>query len=60
MYSMLEHIIDSVGANLGTRTLAWAAGEISDLELYQDIKDLADELNLPYHVPIKNEELATV
>jgi ParB/RepB/Spo0J family partition protein len=35
IFEMMEHIQESLGNGLYTRTLAWAAGEISDLELYR-------------------------
>jgi ParB family transcriptional regulator, chromosome partitioning protein len=47
---MLEHILDSVGANFGTRCLAWANGNISTYELSMDVKKIADELDEHYVV----------
>ena len=50
---MVDHISEAIGFNFGTRTLAWANGEISDLELYRDIKDIADKAGLNYDIPIE-------
>lgn len=54
MYEMIAHVISVLGANFGTRCLAWASGEISTLELYQDIKGLAEEQGVPYSIPRDN------
>lgn len=51
VFMMLEHIQDTVGNNFGTRCLAWAAGEISDLDLFRDISTLAKEKGLFYAIP---------
>lgn len=48
---MQNHIRAAVGNNFGTRCLAWAAGEISDLELFEDISDLAIEFGKEYVIP---------
>jgi len=48
---MIEHISESIGMNFGTRCLAWAAGEIADLELFRDIKDLAEIAEIEYTIP---------
>lgn len=55
IFEFQEHIIDSIGANFGTRCLAWAAGEISDLDLYGDIKEIAEDLDILYTPPIHDE-----
>lgn len=44
IFEMQDHIREGVGNGLHTRCLAWAAGEISDLELYHSLK-LWDEQN---------------
>lgn len=51
IFEMIEHIAENIGYNIGTRTLAWAAGEIADVELYRDIKNLADEKGIAYEMP---------
>jgi ParB family chromosome partitioning protein len=49
--AMIEHINTHLGMNFGTRCLAWAAGNLSDLELYRDIKDIAERSDIPYVIP---------
>jgi ParB/RepB/Spo0J family partition protein len=51
IFDMMEHIQDNIGNNIGTRCMAWAAGEISDLDLYRDIKQFADAQGKPYAIP---------
>lgn len=48
---MLEHIYDGIGPCLGTRTLSWAAGEISENDLYTSIKEEADVIGKLYSIP---------
>lgn len=48
---MLFHIQDAVGNGLHTRGLAWAAGEINDKELFNDIKRVATEQGKDYLLP---------
>ncbi len=49
---MMNHIVETFGCNnFGTRTLAWAAGEINDLELYRDIDEIAIKSQIPYEIP---------
>ena len=38
IFEMMEHIQETVGNNIGTRLLAWAAGEISDLDAHASLK----------------------
>lgn len=59
VFEMIDHINKAVGMNFGTRCLAWAAGEISDLELFHDIKGLANERGKYYEIPTQSmEEMA--
>lgn len=51
IFEMMDLILDTLGSSFATRCLAWAAGEISDLELYRDIKDIADEKGIPFVIP---------
>lgn len=51
IFEMQEHIINSIGSNFGSRCLAWASGEISDLELYRDIKQIANQRGKLYSIP---------
>ena len=50
-FEMMEHIRLHIGHNLGTRCLAWSAGEVSNLELYQAIKEEAELLGKDYRIP---------
>lgn len=48
IFNMMETIQDSpIGNGLWTRTLAWAAGEISTHELYIDLKNYDDSFVIP-------------
>ena len=51
IFWMQDHIQDAVGNNFGTRCLAWAAGEISDFEIFQDVKELAAAQDVDYVIP---------
>jgi ParB family chromosome partitioning protein len=55
IFAMMEHIQDSVGNSFATRCLAWCAGEISSNELFRDVKEEAELLNKPYHIPTEEE-----
>jgi hypothetical protein len=48
---MMEIVRLAVGNGLHTRSLAWAAGEISDLDFYTSIKDYANEMGIDYIMP---------
>ncbi len=50
IFYMQEHIQDAIGNNFGTRCLAWASGEISDLEMYRDIQAIADKAGITYNI----------
>lgn len=50
---MINHLGQSVGFGLHTRTLAWANGEISSADLFLDIKCYADEHDMDYEIPIR-------
>ena len=39
IFTMIKHLLDNDFEGLPTRALAWAAGEISDLELFVDLED---------------------
>lgn len=51
MFEMMEHIRLNIGHNFGTRCLAWAAGEINNLDLYESIKDEAEAYGKHYKIP---------
>ena len=56
IFFMQAHIQDAIGNNFGTRCLAWAAGEINDLELYREIQVIADKVGIEYKLPYKQEK----
>lgn len=58
IFEMLDHIIDNIGPNIGTRTLAWSAGEISTLELYESLKEYAEFQGVDYTPP--QEEMSVL
>ncbi len=51
IFDMMDHLRDTVGNGLWTRTLAWAAGEISNLDLQASIKLVCDRLGKTYVPP---------
>lgn len=51
IFLMMEHIQDTIGNGLHTRVLSWAAGEITDEDLYYSIKIYADQNELHYVIP---------
>lgn len=51
IFEMLDHVIENTGTGLHTRCLAWAAGEISDIDLYESIKVHALENGKTYVRP---------
>lgn len=54
IFAMQNHIVSSLKTNnFGTRCLAWAAGEISDRELFGDIENIAEAEEIPYKMPSK-------
>lgn len=55
---MQDMIADGIGNNYFTRSLGWAAGYVSDLELLQDIKKYADIQGIPWSIP--NEYIAAL
>ncbi len=50
---MIKSMGDTIGYGLHTRTLAWANGEISSVELFSDIKQYADDNGLEYTMPLE-------
>lgn len=51
MMAMMSHLQDYLGNGLYTRVLAWAAGEITDNDLFHDIKASCTERNINYAIP---------
>lgn len=48
---MTEHLVDTIGSGLYTRTLAWASGNITLEQLFQHIETYADQNGLTYVRP---------
>ena len=48
---LINHILDYFDENLATRVLAWAAGNITDAELFGDLENLAKEKKINYTIP---------
>lgn len=51
IFNMIEHIGKYLGYSLTTRVLAWASGEIADIQVYSDIRKQADEQGVFYEMP---------
>lgn len=51
--AMIDHIILSVGENLGTRCLAWTTGTVTDDEMFKELAKIAELKGLEYEAPIK-------
>lgn len=51
IFEMMEIIQTAIGNGLFTRCLAWAAGEISDFELYRDVQTEAEERDIKFEIP---------
>lgn len=49
--NMSEHIYDTAGPGFGTRCLAWASGEISSADLYNDIRMQCEAKGKTYEEP---------
>lgn len=56
IFDMMDHISESIGNGIWTRTMSWCAGEISDLELFHTIKIHAEEIGVPYSIPETGED----
>ena len=52
IFDMMNHIQETIGNGLFTRCMAWAAGEVNDDELFDDLKDYAMEHDMTYSKPI--------
>jgi ParB/RepB/Spo0J family partition protein len=51
---MIDHLIDTVGANLATRVLAWATGNVSSSEIFDDLEKEMDERGDYYDRPLED------
>lgn len=56
IFEMMDSIQTQMGNHIGTRCLAWCAGEISNAELYKSLEEYADENGLDYTSPIEDED----
>lgn len=56
IFNMQTTIRNVIGNCLATRGLAWAAGEISDLEFLESLKDNADKIGIPWSIPVEYYE----
>lgn len=52
IFQMTEKLLTTIGAGLTTRALAWAAGEISDYQFYQTLKEYCDSIGVEFTIPI--------
>lgn len=48
---MLDLIYDELGPSFTTRALSWAAGNISSLELFRDIKQEMEDVGKTFNIP---------
>lgn len=51
IFRMMDHLRQTIGVGLYSRALAWCAGEISDLDLFQSIEEYALDHNITYSIP---------
>ena len=51
IFEMMGVIQKAVGNGFHTRTLAWAAGEITDLDFYASLREFANEQGLDFQIP---------
>jgi len=56
IFDMIEHIQEYLEYGIHTRCLAWAAGEISDFDLFRDIKEECETQGKSYRIPKEYEE----
>ena len=51
IFYMQMHIQKAISNNIGTRCLAWAAGEISDAEIFNEVEKIAQDKGISYIKP---------
>ena len=51
IFELMDHLQDTIGNGLHTRVLSWAAGEISNEDVFYSIKIHADKQGIPYNIP---------
>ncbi len=59
MFTLINQMKEVIGFGLHTRVLAWAAGEISDLEIHRDIKEAAQKAGKNYVIPAEVQAALT-
>lgn len=50
IFVMIDHMLAYKLQGIGTRALAWAAGEISDLDFFLDLREYAEQNGLDYEI----------
>jgi ParB family chromosome partitioning protein len=53
IFVMIKHLMNHNLFGLHTRCLAWAAGEVSDAELFADVKEYSEGIGVSYSVPVE-------
>jgi len=51
IFELMDHLQKTIGNGLHTRVLSWAAGEITDEDVFYSIKIYAVEREIPYTIP---------
>ncbi len=51
IFERMEFFMDIIGPDFYSRCMAWAAGEISDFELYRDFKNVCGERGITWDIP---------
>ena len=51
IFAMMDHMQSTIGNGLHTRALAWAAGEITDHDLFQSLKAACEAGGIDYIIP---------
>lgn len=56
IFDMMEHLSKNIGFGIWTRAMAWIAGEITDRELFESMKEYCDENNIEYTIPESGDQ----
>lgn len=51
IFAMIEHLGGTLGYSLTTRVLAWASGELTDIQIYNDIRIACEKEGVFYQMP---------
>lgn len=51
IFALQDKIQEAIGNNFGTRCLAWCGGTISDVDIFHDIKEIANANGLHFEIP---------